>query len=84
MTRFTVPGAINALNEASAKRWGLMAPVYSYNVRRKNGARIYQVHRIRRDLGPWVPADELWARGDRDHCLAKLLSALNFATSSHD
>ena len=69
------------LNQLSLKHWGEKAPRYSWTVRTTDGrSRIYCIHRILADISPHVPADELWARGSRDHCLAKLRSAIRYAS----
>jgi hypothetical protein len=81
MTQLTIPQAVEQLNQLSFKRWGEKAPRYSVKVRAKTAQpRTYFIHRILADISPYVPADELWARGSRDHCLAKLRSAIRFAS----
>jgi hypothetical protein len=85
MTQLTVPKAIEALNQLSQQRWGSTAPTYSFVVRHGqrslNQPNVYLIHRVRQDLSPYVMADELWARGERDHVLAKLRSAIRYAST---
>jgi hypothetical protein len=82
MTQLTIPQAVEQLNQLSFKRWGEKAPRYSFTVRAKaSHPRTYFIHRILADISPYVPADEIWARGSRDHCLAKLRSAIRYAST---
>lgn len=79
MSQPSIPRAIEDLNQASLRRWGNKAPRYSHVVRRG----VYFIHRIRQDISPFLPADELWARGSKDHCLAKLRSAIRYANDTN-
>ena len=82
MTQLTISQAVEQLNQLSFKRWGEKAPRYSFKVRAKTAQpRTYFIHRILADISPCIPADELWARGSRDHCLAKLRSAIRYAST---
>jgi hypothetical protein len=82
MTQLSIPQAVEQLNQLSFKRWGEKAPRYSWTVRTASKqSRTYLIHRILADISPYVPADELWARGSRDHCLAKLRSAIRYASA---
>lgn len=81
----TIPDAIALLNDLSKVRWGRDAPVYSHTIRRSAGpgsSPTYLVHRTDQKISPFLPADVLFARGSRDHVLAKLRSAIRFASES--
>jgi hypothetical protein len=83
----TIPKAVALLNDLSKGRWGDDAPVYSFVVRSSAGAgspRTYFIHRTDKNISPFLPADVLFSRGSRDHVLAKLHSAIPFASSSDD
>ena len=83
----TIPRAVALLNELSKARWGDGAPTYSFMVRSSAGAgspRTYFIHRTDKNISPFLPADVLFSRGSRDHVLAKLGSAIRFASSSND
>lgn len=70
---------ITQLNAASLAAFGPAAPVYSS--RREGQPAVTYVNRQRPDAGPWLPADELFARGSHEHCKAKVRSALRHALS---
>jgi hypothetical protein len=82
MAQLSIPKAVEELNQLSFQRWGEKAPRYFFTVRAKaSHPRTYFIHRILADISPYIPADELWARGSRDHCLAKLRSAIRYAST---
>lgn len=82
----SVKRSVELLNEVSLQRWGPeQAPSYSWTYKRHyRQPSVFYIHRIRQDISPFLPADELFARGGRGHVLAKLHSAIRFATSSND
>jgi hypothetical protein len=73
----TFPQAVDRLNRFSRLKWGPTAPQYSYEYR--GAPRTYFVHRINQNVSPYIPAAELWTRGPREHCLAKVMSAISAA-----
>jgi hypothetical protein len=79
----TIPKAVALLNRLSQKRWGPKAPRY-FDSFRGVSPRTHFVHRHHQDISPFLPKDELFARGSKDHVLAKLHSAIRFAFESHD
>jgi hypothetical protein len=81
----TIPKAVALLNDLSKARWGDDAPIYSFSVRGNAGPgspRTYFVHRRDKNISPFLPAEVLFSRGSRDHVLAKLRSAIRFASES--
>jgi hypothetical protein len=81
----TIPKALALLNDLSQKRWGDNAPVYSCkltHMARGRSARTYLIHRTDKSISPFLPADVLFSRGSKDHVLAKLHSAIRFASRS--
>lgn len=77
MSQLTLPQAIDRLNRYSLIKWGANAPQYNYNF--KGSPRTYYIHRTSALTSPYVPAAELWTRGPREHCLAKVMSAIRSA-----
>ena len=77
MSQLTLPQAIDRLNRYSRIKWGDKAPQYSFTW--KGNPRTYYVHRINAQVSPFIPADELFARGPREHCLARVESAIRHA-----
>lgn len=77
MTKPSIPQLINQLNIVSDRRWGDDAPSYSYLYDRSK--KLYYVHRIRKNISPFLPADELFSRGDADHVAAKIRQAIEHA-----
>lgn len=75
----TLPQAIDRLNRFSKVKWGNKAPQYTYSWRGSTSVRTYYVHRIYQEVSPFLPADELFVRGSRAHCLAKVQSAIRHA-----
>lgn len=69
---------IAELNALSREAYGETAPIYSS--RWAGRPRVYYINRQRQDLGPWLPADELFARGPLEHCKAKVRSASRHAS----
>lgn len=83
----SVKRSVELLNKVSIERWGPdKAPSYSWTckVNPLDRTRTFYIHRIRQGISPFLPADELFARGDRGHVMAKLHSAIRFASSSND
>jgi hypothetical protein len=81
----TIPKALALLNDLSQKRWGDDAPVYSCKLTHRvcgRSARTYLIHRTDKSISPFLPADVLFSRGSKDHVLAKLHSAIRFASRS--
>lgn len=72
----SLSSAIRQLNFRSRERWGDSAPQYSVRYT-GTSPRTYYVNRHVPNSGPWIPADDLFARGPREHCLAKVNSAIN-------
>lgn len=75
----TFPQAIDRLNRYSRVKWGDKAPQYSYTWRGPTTMRTYYVHRQLAEVSPFMPADDLFARGPREHCLAKVTAAIHHA-----
>lgn len=80
MKQLSLPQAIEELNRLSVLRYGDKAPRYSHCY--KGRPQVCYVHRVRADVSPFLPADELFARGPREHCLAKVCSAIHHAQQS--
>lgn len=70
---------ITQLNDASLAAFGPAAPAYSS--RREGRPAVTYINRQRPDAGPWLPANELFARGSHEHCKAKVRSVLRHALS---
>lgn len=79
--RLSFPAAIDHLNRVSRERWGDHAPHYSY--RFEGRPRVYYVHQADPQVSPWLPSDRLVSRGDRDHCLAYVRSAIRHTANAH-
>ena len=77
----SLTAALDQLNACSRQRWGANAPIYSARTTGRS-PRLYFIHR-HQSAGPWLPAVVLFARGSKDHCLARVRAALRHASAFH-